>query len=245
MTDLSPQARAIVESSRSGPALTRADRDRIKRGVLVRASTAVAATSTAGAAVAMSLASKITLVAAAAAVLGGGAIALSAARARTTAPSRVAREISPPRENAATVLPPTVPQESVAAPGQATNPVVAESSKKPGKRPLTTGASTSGTASSVAVGPLDSELEVLRQAREELRRGLPESAYRRLVDYDQRHGKGVLAQERQALSAIALCQWRPGPDAQARAAEFLRNAPLSPLVDRVHLACDRANGPTK
>jgi hypothetical protein len=59
------------------------------------------------------------------------------------------------------------------------------------------------------------------------------------------HGSGVLGQERQALSAIALCQWRPGPEAQARVAKFLRNAPESPLADRVRLACERASGVTK
>jgi len=92
---------------------------------------------------------------------------------------------------------------------------------------------------------LDPELEVLRQAREDLRQGLAERAYQRLVDFDRRHGSGVLGQERQALSAIALCQWRPGPEAQARVAKFLRTAPESPLAERVRLACERASGVTK
>jgi outer membrane protein assembly factor BamD (BamD/ComL family) len=79
---------------------------------------------------------------------------------------------------------------------------------------------------------------VLRQAREDLRAGLAESAYRRLADYDRQHGHGVLGQERQALAVIALCKWRPGSEAQARAAEFLRNTPESPLADRVRSECE-------
>jgi len=92
--------------------------------------------------------------------------------------------------------------------------------------------------SAAVIAPLDAELRVLRHAREDLRAGLPGDAYRRLVDYDRSHGNGGLAQERQALSAIALCQWRPGLEAQARAAAFLRDAPESPLADRVRSACD-------
>ena len=58
-----------------------------------------------------------------------------------------------------------------------------------------------------------------------------------------RTGGGMLAQERSALSAIALCQWQPGPEAQARAAEFLRSSPESPLATRVRSACARLPRP--
>jgi poly(3-hydroxybutyrate) depolymerase len=61
--------------------------------------------------------------------------------------------------------------------------------------------------------------------------GLPPAGPELRCRPDRRHGSGVLGQERQALSAIALCQWRPGPEAQARVAKFLRNAPESPLAD--------------
>jgi hypothetical protein len=71
-----------------------------------------------------------------------------------------------------------------------------------------------------------------------LQRGQPEVAYRRLSDYDREHGQGVLMQERLALKAIALCRWRPGSDAQTRAAQFLRSAPESPLANRVRSACE-------
>jgi hypothetical protein len=193
----------------------------------------------------MSLASKITLVAVSAAVLGGGAVTLWATREWATAPSVVAQETRSPKQAASAVPPPALPEKEVTVASPSANPVPSEGGKKPSKRPLATGAPTTGSAATAAIVPLDPELEVLRQAREDLRRGLAESAYHRLVDFDRRHGSGMLGQERQALSAIALCQWRPGPEAQARVAAFLRNAPESPLADRVRLACERANGVAK
>jgi hypothetical protein len=233
-----------VETSRNAAELTRAERERIKRGVLVQVATLGAATATAGTAAAMSLASKIILVAVSAAVLGGGAVALWAARERAAAPS-VAQDSRSPKKAASVLPPPALPQEEVTVASPSANPVPSEGGKKPSRRPPATGAPTTTSVATAAIAPLDPELEVLRQAREDLRQGLAESAYQRLVDFDRRHGSGVLGQERQALSAIALCQWRPGPEAQARVAEFLRNAPESPLADRVRLACERASGVTK
>jgi hypothetical protein len=87
----------------------------------------------------------------------------------------------------------------------------------------------------------EAELRALREAREDLRAGHPASAYRRLDDFDRQRGGGMLAQERSALLAIALCQWQPGPQAQARAAEFLRSSPESPLAIRVRSVCAQAS----
>lgn len=57
-------------------------------------------------------------------------------------------------------------------------------------------------SASVATPPSpEPELQLLRQARADLQRGQPESAFRRLCDYDREHGPGVLTQERQALKA--------------------------------------------
>jgi len=99
------------------------------------------------------------------------------------------------------------------------------------------------TAAAPRVVPPDPEpeLRVLRQARDDLRAGHPASAYRRLDEFDRQASAGVLAQERRALSAIALCQWQPGGQARARAAEFLRSAPESPLAIRVRSACAPAS----
>jgi hypothetical protein len=88
------------------------------------------------------------------------------------------------------------------------------------------------------------ELRVLRQARDDLRSGRPASAYRRLEDFNRQRPGGMLAQERSALSAIALCQAQPGREAQERAAQFLRRSPESPLAARVKSACQPAPKPS-
>ena len=116
-----------------------------------------------------------------------------------------------------------------------------EHAKKIGKRPAVMAAANPGPAATpVAASDPEPELRVLREAREDLRAGRPESAYRRLDEYGRQHSVGMLTQERNALSAIALCQWQPGPEAQARASEFLRTSPDSPLAKRVRSACEKA-----
>jgi len=117
--------------------------------------------------------------------------------------------------------------------------------KKASKRPTVAAANPSPAV--VPAAPLDPEpeLRVLREAREDLRADRSESAYRRLDDYGRQHSGGMLAQERRALSAIALCAWKPGPEAQAHAADFLRNSPESPLAKRVRSACDMINKPPR
>jgi len=98
------------------------------------------------------------------------------------------------------------------------------------------------TATRVEAADPEPELRALRDARDDLRAGRPASAYRRLEDFNRQRPGGMLAQERSALAAIALCRWQPGREAQARAAEFLRRMPESPLADRVKSACGLARG---
>lgn len=238
MKDLNTEARSILDASRHGEVLSRVDRDRIKRGVLLRLATLGAATTASGAAIGMSLTAKITVAALAATILGGGAISLWALRDRTATPAIEAKLPSP-----ATLPPPSEPAPTAAPAGQAVTalaPTVAarsEAAKKTSRHTLPANPA-SGNAPASNASALESELGVLRQARQDLRAGQPHEAYQRLLDYESLHGKGVLAQEREALSAIALCQWRPGPEAQHRASEFLRGAPDSPLADRVRFACE-------
>jgi hypothetical protein len=200
----------------------------------------------------MSLAAKLALTAIAATVLGGSAVSVWELRRPAAKPASVAQQSSSTEVSAA-VLP--LPEETRQEPHNdelvpAKSPAADsghdsarhDGAKKASKRAVANAPSPS--VSSAAVGPLDPEpeLRVLRQAREDLRAGLAESAYRRLVDYDRQHGQGALAQERQALTVIALCKWRPGSEAQTRAAEFLRSAPESPLADRVRSECESPAG---
>jgi hypothetical protein len=240
MNDLSPEARAIVEGSRNADVLSHADRDRLKQGVLLRLATVGVATATTGTAAGMSIAAKLTLTAIAATVLGGAAFSVWEMRRPEKTSAAVARHSTLPADSPAPQ--PAVTGKETLAPADSPAPeaVHHDAIKKNIKRAL--GPMPSATAPSAAALPMDPEpeLRVLRQAREDLRAGQPESAYRRLADYDRQHGTGVLTQERQALAVIALCKWRPGAEAQARATEFLRTTPESPLGDRVRSECERA-----
>jgi hypothetical protein len=136
-----------------------------------------------------------------------------------------------PRPTAAAHVPTLVepPQEAWARP---------ESWRRPASpSPVTDIAPTPAPAPRPAPESLDSELNLLRQAQEDLRLGLPARALRRLAGFDRRFPKARLDQERQAIEAIANCQVHPGPAARARAQRFLQNAPLSPLAARVGSAC--------
>jgi hypothetical protein len=254
MKDLSPEARTIVAAGRNPVGFTRADRDRIKRGVMLRMATVGTATASTGTAAAKLVASKIAVLAVAALVVGGAAVSAWVLRRPAAVPRVVSVAASSSRNPTPAVPTPAATPEDVVT----TPPALSADLRRPGgakktiERPNAASASApaaadavAGTSASAAPAPLDSELRVLRQAREELRAGHPENAYRHLVDFDRHHGSVVLAQERHALMAIALCRWRPGNEAQMRAQGFLRDAPESPLANRVRLACEKSNGVPK
>jgi len=254
MNELSPKARALVEAHRNGKVLSFAERHRLKQGVLVRVAAMGAASATAGTAVGMSLAAKIGWVTLALAMVGGASGWVL--RGRTANPSSLAQQSSIPKRLDAVPLPAaaasTIDWHSSltdsAASTQATPlPARVDVAKRTVKPPAVVSAPEVMTASAAVAAPLspEPELQMLRQAREDLQRGQPEVAFRRLSDYDREHGQGVLMQERQALKAIALCRWRPGSDAQTRAAQFLRSAPQSPLANRVRSACEATTSPPR
>jgi hypothetical protein len=241
MNELGPEARSLLEAARDAESPTRDERARIKRGVLVQVAVLGAATTTTGGAVAMSVATKITLVGLSIAMLGGGAFSLWVWKGRPATPVAVSHQIAASPTPAVadpvtaeattadlapipTIPTPTdqslrdIPKHTLRKNNHATSPTLAASP-------------------STSTDSLDPELTVLRQAQQDLRLGQPDQALRRLEDFDRRFGKGMLGQERQAIAAIALCQARPGPAAQTRAEQFLRTAPESPLAARVRTAC--------
>ena len=245
MNDLSPMARELVESNRRGKVLARADRERIKQKLMLRVATLGATTAATGTAVGMSLVSKIALVAlGVTAVSGAGVFSLWALRGRAPADVMSHGPSSLPLAPEAVEPVPVMPEAEIAPSdsvpidnGRSDHP------KKINKHPAVVAPTPSSAAIPVTAFDPEPELRLLREAREDLRAGRSESAYRRLDEYGRQHSGGMLAQERRALSAIALCQWQPGPEAQTRAAEFLRNSPESPLASRVRSACEKASKP--
>jgi hypothetical protein len=246
MNELSPTAREMVETHRRGKVLARADRERIKQNLMLRVATLGVTTAATSTAVGMSLASKIALVAlGVTAVAGAGTFSLWALRGRAPA------GVTSPTQSSLPLAPETIEPAPEASPEDSFLPADSadtgriEHVKKASKRPAVAAATPSPAA--VPAAPLDPEpeLRVLREAREDLRADRSESAYRRLDDYGRQHSGGMLAQERRALSAIALCEWKPGPEAQTRAADFLRTSPESPLAKRVRSACDMISKPPR
>jgi len=237
----------MLAAARGAEAITREDRARIKRGVLLRVAVLGAASTTTAGAAAMSVATKVTLTVLTVAALGGGSVSLWAWKGRAPDPHAVARTHSTPRKLAAVAPkapaivaePPAIPPEPEvkleAQPEIQRREVIRGASRRP--EISGTPAAESAPVPAPGLAPLDPELTVLRQAQEDLRAGLPAQALRRLTDYDRRFGKGALEEERRAIAAIAFCQVDPGPAAKAQAERFLRTAPESPLVERVRTAC--------
>jgi len=244
MNELGPSAREMVETHRRGKVLARADRERIKQKLMLRVATLGVTTAATGTAMGMSLASKIALVALGVTAVAG-TFSMWALRGRApagvTSPTQFSLPLAPETIEPA---PEASPEDSF-LPADSADTGRIEHVKKASKRPAVAAATPSPAA--VPAAPLDPEpeLRVLREAREDLRADRSESAYRRLDDYGRQHSGGMLAQERRALSAIALCAWKPGPEAQTHAADFLRNSPESPLAKRVRSACDMISKPPR
>jgi len=243
MNELKPEARSLVEAARGAESPSQTDRARIKRGVLVQVALLGAASTATGSAVAMSLATKITLVGLSVAAIGGGAVSLWKWQEHPSAPRAPAHQMVA-KPKATPIAPPTVeaiPAESPQVPPVEPRP--RDVVKTPTRRSTAVDPVAHDVPAPSPIRPLEAELAVLRQAQDDLRAGLPAQALRRLGEFEQHHGPGSLGQERQAIAAIALCQARPGPTAQARAETFLRSTPESPLAARVRSACEKAKAP--
>lgn len=238
MNDLDLRARAIVEAARQGDAPSRTDQDRIKKAILVQLAAGAAlstgaAVSTATAAT-LSVAAKVGLTVLAVSVAGGGVATY--VKIRNDHHTAVVRRAHEPAEAARLAPPPLEEARIVESPAP---PAVTEEPRRPERQRR--------------AGPfkddvlrredrLSAEVDLLKQARHELRLGRPTQALQVLADYQRRFGDGMLAEERRALTAIAVCQADPGPAAQTAAEAFLRSAPRSPLAARVRTACAAGAG---
>ena len=121
MNDLGPEVSALLQAARDAEAPTRADRARIKHAVILRVATVGAASTVASGAVAMTLATKVTVAALAVAVLGGGSVSLWALKERRAPPS-VAPQRTASRHTVSRPALPTQPMVEPAAPVEAPRP---------------------------------------------------------------------------------------------------------------------------
>ena len=256
MNDLNSRARAVIEAARDADEPSLADRDRIKRAVLVQVATGVAASTVAagtvsagaGMGLGMSIGMKVGLAVLAVSLVGGGTAGyLHRTRQHSLASVSkydVGKVSATPISSALTVERPAVAAPPSVAPTQTEGKARKQDRAR---KPAGQGNQVdhfdqvnqvnSGGGRVAQEDQLNAEVAVLKRAREELRLGRPTQALEALLEYDRRFGKGALGEERQAIAAIAGCQAHPGPSARAQAQAFMRSSPKSPLLDRVRAAC--------
>jgi type IV secretory pathway VirB10-like protein len=87
--------------------------------------------------------------------------------------------------------------------------------------------------------PLSQEMALLKRAKLALSGGEARRALRLLDEHAQRFSQGVLAQERQALRVVALCDAGDLARGREEAERFLQEHPRAALAERVRAACPR------
>ncbi|XXX72570.1 hypothetical protein WMF30_33465 [Sorangium sp. So ce134] len=105
-------------------------------------------------------------------------------------------------------------------------------------------APSAGSASASPAGStLPGELALLRSAQGALRAGDAGRALALLEEHTAEYREGALREERRAARVFALCALGRIDESRAEAVRFLRDAPRSPLAERVRAACTRTAAP--
>jgi hypothetical protein len=229
---LSPKARALVEAGRGAQRPTASDRERIQSALksrlgadAFRPEPIVPAPPAAAAGVSWSLL---------AGVLAGVGVAGGLLYLALRDPSGA-----------------EIPARSV--PSAITTPHVVEPSSAPAEAPAPAPAPSAGPAPAVAppdTAPaarakqdrLAQEVALLSTATKSLNAGRAAEALKVLDEHQRKFPSGLLAEERRAARAQALCS--SGRVSEARA-ELARLAPRSPAAARARQVCDRAREPTR
>jgi hypothetical protein len=230
MTDLSPEARSIIDAGRDGDGAGDIERARVRRelmakiaaGAVTLAASEAAATTTPGSSLTLA---KILVPLAIVAGGVGGTLAWRANHKAPVAPAVVAiapEPVAPPPVIAPTIVP---------TPAPAPEPV----KHTPPRRAHVAARAEANT------DHLAEETALLASANAQLRAGDARRALALLDNYDRRYPGGMLREEVVATRVIARCQIGLSPDTAAKrgADAFLRRHPTSPLAPRVRSSCAR------
>ncbi len=258
MSELSPQARALLEAGRAGDTPTAADKERIRQKLAARLAQAPAPTSATPEAPAESRplarwpwkAGGLLM-----AVAGLVAFRLLLANApeetaRTEAPAAVV-EAPPPAAPRVPEPPPT--EVSAVAPVAAPPPVspppptpqVSRARPRREPKPATVPAPAAVQPASAQASPpeplggggLEEELKLLREAEAARRSGKPELALERLRTHATRFPEGLLSAEREASEVLVRCDLGQVSEATRLARAFEQRHPSSPLRRAVQASC--------
>lgn len=238
MTELSAEARALIErvGGADGPDAER--RIRVKRHLVVALASAGAGlggmTQVATAAVhagatgvvstklsASTLALWLATGAAAGALVASPAVVWRLQSTPSAVPSHEAAPTPPPREPVNTASP-LVPQAPVAPPVNS-----APEEQKPRAE----------AAPSAATPSLADETRLLEMAQRELAARRPSAALSLLDEHSRRFSRGALGQERTLARILALCALDRTEEARRAASAFMTAWPSSPLVPRLRASC--------
>jgi hypothetical protein len=225
MSDLSPEARALVEDGHSVLRPTRGDRARVAAALSARIGAAtLLSTQQAAAAAGKSILGwqKLAGIISTVAVAGAGTAYLvdqsADADPPVAPPPRVAKPVraqplpSPQEEEAE---PPVTPEElGEAEPSPASSP-----------RPIT------------SADRFAQEVAILSRATTELRAGRPAAGLRLLEEHQRTFPKGRLAEERRTARIQALCALGRRSEAEAELARLAQSSPRSPHLARAQRAC--------
>jgi hypothetical protein len=243
MTQLSPEARRLLQLARaedepSPVALNRIERSlaaRIARGVGATAVGALWAQSASGVVLGTSKVVSIAVLAGAVSAVGYWALPSNAPAPNTaSAVSPKTRKVtSTPPSNARRAA--TTMSSAVTINGVSTEPV-AVPAPRAAPRPVPAPASTAPSAPE-APDLLREETAELRRAQQALRAGNSGLALTLLSQQDQTFSRGVLQQERAAARVLALCQSGQKDLARTEAERFEQRWPKSALVARVRSSC--------
>jgi len=241
MSELGPEARAILRAGRSGDEPSPEDRARLKRAVF--AAIAAGAATTAASEGATEAATTIkagifksfgaTLVKGMAGLLVAGAVGLGAASQMPApnTPQLAKTVVSFPTIKASAE--PVVERAKEALP-KATKEAITDLKTSP-KAP------TSETkAGAAGADTLAAETQRLREVHGALQGGDPQKALALLDEKAEAEGEQLRA-ERAAARVLALCHLGRIEEANAEASKFLEKNPRSPLAARVRKACPPAS----
>jgi hypothetical protein len=235
--DMNERARAFVARARDGLGPTAADAARVRSaiGVALAAGAATAATAaTTTARAAAPWGSKLVLVAVTAATAGGAGFWAghrAGVREARRAPLAAAALTAPALAIAATAAPPP------AAAGAAEAPRIPPLPTVPRPHPATGPAPHRPSEASSHAPALDRELAALRAVERALRDHRPGLALALLAALDRDVPSGALAEEREAMTAIARCSLGDAPFGIEPGALFAEHHPGSVYLQRVEQAC--------
>lgn len=253
MTQLSPEARRLLQLARTQDEPSRAALNRIERLLAARIARGIGATAV-GALWAQSASGVVlgTSKVIGIAVLAGTASAVGYWALPSHAPAPVAAIAVSPKAREITILPPSDARRAENAVSSApavsegpTAPMLAPSPRMAPRPVAALGAATPSTTEvsdifSSASEPRDllrEETAELRRAQQALRAGNSQLALKLLSQQDQTFRQGALQQERSAARVLALCQSGHKDLARSEAERFEQRWPKSALVARVRTSC--------